>query len=150
MAELPDPDKPTVELPKVPDWAIELVKLTKLVKANTDLIAGDVTGLKADVRALQKWKLETEATTVTSDRVRALATETTSHADLEGLSQLAQERAAREALSLKVDDLTSTQAVQLSILTRLDKVASNPTVKVLAGMAATAALTWFASHGGLK
>jgi hypothetical protein len=48
----------------------------------------------------------------------------------------------------KVDRLTATQDIQLAILARLDKVASNPTVKVIAGMVATAILTWLASRGG--
>lgn len=72
----------------------------------------------------------------TSTRVREA-----SQVDMEQDAQLAQERAAREALAAKVDKL-------VGIGERLEKVTSNPTVKVLAGMLATAALTWLASHGG--
>jgi len=53
----------------------------------------------------------------------------------------------REAIAAEVADLKATQALQLAILARLDKVASNPTVKVLGGMLATALVTWLASRG---
>lgn len=72
----------------------------------------------------------------TSTRVREA-----SQVDLAHDAQLAQERAAREELAAKVDKL-------LSIGERMEKVTKNPTVKVLGGMLATAALTWLASHGG--
>ncbi len=70
-----------------------------------------------------------------------------SKVDLDHEAKLATEIVARQELAAKVDALTETQATQLAILGRLDKVASNPTVKVLAGMIATAVLTWLASHG---
>jgi hypothetical protein len=62
-----------------------------------------------------------------------------SEQDLAQDAQLAQERAAREELAEKVDKL-------LGIGERLEKVTKNPTIKVLAGMLATAAITWLAAH----
>ena len=143
-------DHPTQSIPKVPDWAIEIIKLTKMTQADVSLVAGDLALLKADVRSIQQWKIDSAPSSVTSDRVREVVHDTTSKADLESMAQLAQEIAARKELAVKVDDLTATQATQLSILTRLDKVTSNPTVKVLAGMIATAAVTWLATHGGVR
>ncbi len=70
-----------------------------------------------------------------------------SKVDLEHEAKLAVEIIARQELASKVDALTETQATQLAILGRLDKVASNPTVKVLAGMIATALLSYLASKG---
>jgi septal ring factor EnvC (AmiA/AmiB activator) len=70
-----------------------------------------------------------------------------SKVDLDHEAKLAAEIIARQELASKVDSLTETQATQLAILGRLDKVASNPTIKVLAGMLATALFTWLASHG---
>jgi hypothetical protein len=66
---------------------------------------------------------------------------------MEQAAQLAQERIAREDLATKVDALTTMQNTQLAILGRLDRVASNPTVKVLAGMLATAAISYLAGKG---
>jgi hypothetical protein len=75
----------------------------------------------------------------TKDDVSALATSTATRAEVECMLAPTAE---------KVDRLTATQDVQLAILARLDKVASNPTVKVIAGMVATAILTWLAAHSG--
>jgi hypothetical protein len=51
------------------------------------------------------------------------------------------------SLQSKVDALTQTQELQLSILTRLDKVTSNPQVKIILAVMATAAMSWAASKG---
>jgi predicted nucleic acid-binding Zn-ribbon protein len=78
----------------------------------------------------------------TSSRVKEV-----SQADLAHDAQLAQERAAREALAQKVDALDAKQDTQLAILTRLDGIAKNPLVKTIAAMLATAFVTWLATHG---
>ena len=69
-------------------------------------------------------------------------------------AQLAQERASREELAKKTDSIASevatlrqTNDVQLAILSRLDSITSNPIVKTLAAMIATAAMTWLAAKG---
>ncbi len=84
---------------------------------------------------------------LTSVKVRALIDDTTSQMDLEHDAQLAQERAAREALATKVDALTETQQTQLAILSRLDKITSNPLVKTVLTILGTAFATWAASKG---
>lgn len=77
-----------------------------------------------------------------SDRARAA-----SDMDLSHEVQLAEERAAREALAAQVVNLHESQAIQLAILTRLDSISKNPLVKVLGGMLLTAVIAWLASHG---
>ncbi len=143
------PDQPkTKEIPAVPEWAIELTRSVKIgiaeLRADVALVSNDLGIVKDRVSILESHKNDQDMrATRTSAGVRSLST-----TDAEQQAALAQERAAREALATKVDRLTATQEIQLAILGRLDKVASNPTVKVLAGMIATALLTWLASHGG--
>ncbi len=142
------PEQPkTKEIAAVPPWAIELTRAMKdgiaEVRADISLVSNDVGLLKQRVSIIESLRVEDEARAVKlSGGVRGL-----SNSDLEHASQLAQERAARESLAVKVDSLTSTQETQLAILSRLDRVASNPLVKTLAAMFATAVLTWLASHG---
>lgn len=69
-------------------------------------------------------------------------------------AQLAQERSAREALAIEVAavkaDVTAVKtemSTQTAILTRLDKVASNPTVKVILFALGTIATGYLASRG---
>ncbi len=81
-----------------------------------------------------------------SDRVQKLVGDT-SNADISNEKALADEIVARATLAAKVDALSVTQETQLAILSRLDKVASNPLVKTMAAMMATAVLTWLAAHG---
>ena len=138
-AEMPEQPK-TTQLPAVPQWAVELMagmtKGFKETNANLELVATDLGVLKERVGIL-----ESERTKL-SGGVRGLST-----TDAEQAAQLAQERMAREAIAAEVADLKATQALQLAILARLDKVASNPTVKVLGGMLLTALVTWLASKG---
>ena len=84
-----------------------------------------------------------------SERTRDTSA-TASSAGLEHESRLAQEIVARQELAAKLDALTESQALQLAVLGRLDKLANNPTAKVLIGMLATALITWLASHGVAK
>lgn len=70
-----------------------------------------------------------------------------SNADMGQAAALADEKTAREALAAKVDELSATNAAQLAILNRIDKLASNPLVKTIATVIGTAFLTWAASRG---
>ena len=70
-----------------------------------------------------------------------------SDADLAQQSRLANEIAERQKLAKKVDGLDTKQDTQLAILTRLDKITSNPNVKIILAVLATAALSWAASKG---
>lgn len=78
----------------------------------------------------------------TSSRVKEV-----SQQDMAQDAQLAQERAAREALAAKVDAIAKTNETQLAILARLDKVASNPTVKLILFAIGVAVTGWLMSHG---
>jgi septal ring factor EnvC (AmiA/AmiB activator) len=141
-------EKPTTQLPAVPAWAVELTQSVKSgiaeLRADVALVSNDLGVVKDRVAILESFRNDQE-TRASRTSARVQQSQAT---DLEQAAQLAQERAAREELAREVADLTTTQATQLAILTRLDKITSNPTVKVLAGMAATAALTWLATHGG--
>ncbi|MEO5964020.1 MAG: hypothetical protein ABIR11_01045 [Candidatus Limnocylindrales bacterium] len=81
---------------------------------------------------------------LTSTKVRALIDGTTSAIDLAHESQLAQERAAREALAKEVADLKATNAEQLDLLKTITSVLDKPMVKRIAyaaGALLLAALT---------
>lgn len=155
-------EKTTVEIAAVPDWAVKLTEkvvggfgamTTRLDKQDEVLERVANESIDTNTRLVKvELRLESAERKVgdieerlgrTSTGVKGLST-----SDAEQAAQLAQERAAREELAKKVDGLTATQDMQLAILSRLDRVASNPTVKVIAGMVATALLTWLASHGG--
>lgn len=142
------PEQPkTTQLAAVPEWAIELTRSMKegfrVTNANIEVVSNDLTVVKDRLVIVERWKGEQdERASRMSTGVRGL-----SSANLEQDAQLAQERAAREALASKVQELTDSQAVQLAILTRLDKVASNPTVKVLLFLAGTAATGYLATKG---
>ena len=72
-----------------------------------------------------------------------------SEADLQQSAQLAQEISAREALAKKVEDLTTTNATQLAILSRLDSLFKNPMVKLIA-FAIWSAVTGYLANKGLS
>jgi hypothetical protein len=138
-AEPPEQPK-TAQIAAVPPWAVELTLAMKSgiaeVRADISLVSNDLSLVKDRVTIL-----ETERTKL-SGGVRGLSSADSAHD-----AQLAQERAAREALADKVDNLTKTQETQLAILGRLDKVASNPLVKTLLTVLGTALATWAASKG---
>ncbi len=155
MADDTIPEQPkTTQLPAVPQWAIELTQAMKdgfrttdanfrTTNANIDTVTNEL-GVVKERLAVGEARintLETERAKL-SGGVRQL-----SSSNAEQDSQLAQERSAREALAAKVDVIGASQQVQLAIMERLDKVASNPTVKVLGGMLLTALVTWLASKG---
>lgn len=138
------PQPTTKQLPAADPVQVLLLKMQRgmedgfrLTNANLEVVANDLGVVKERVAILENER------TKLSGGVRGL-----SSLNAEQDAQLAQERMARESLAAEVAHLRETNATQLAILTKLDKVTSNPTVKVLAGMAATAALTWLAAHGG--
>lgn len=141
------PDKPTTQLAAVPAWAAEMSRAMKdgfaMTNANIELVSTDLSVVKDRLVIVESWKadIDTRASR-TSARVK-MASEN----DLSHDAQLAQERMARESLAKKVDSLTVTQETQLAILSRLDKVASNPMVKTIMTILGTALATWAASKG---
>ena len=80
-------------------------------------------------------------------RSNSMRAKTLSDADLETSRALADEIAARKVVAEKVDKLTSSNELQLAILTRLDSVAKNPLVKTLSAVVVTAFITWLATKG---
>lgn len=176
----------TVELPAIPQWAIELQTSLRggftAVNSRLDSLEGANRNVSDEVSRLRREVVDIRSEHVRHDEdIKRLSLRTkgtdarTSENDLEQIAQLAQERAAREALAnahaatdakvealasahattaekvnetaTQVTDIAKTNEAQLAILSRLDRVASNPTVKFIVGMLATALVTWLASHG---
>lgn len=113
------------------------------LEANFELKGEQIQGIQLQVGELVTWK------TLVTDRLKtnSIRAQVTSSVDLDHEAKIAEEIVAREALAAKVDDLSSSNAVQLAILTRLDRVFSNTSVKVILTVIATAATTWLASKG---
>lgn len=140
-----------MSLPAVPQWAIEMMQATKAgiaeiradvadaraeTRADVGLVSNDLGLLKTRVSIIESLRVEDEARTVKlSGGVRGLSS-----------SDLAHEARIAE-LGTKVDDLAKTNATQLAILSRLDKVASNPVVKTIVTILVTILGTWAASKG---
>lgn len=144
------PEQPkTKELPAMTERALleDLRGVVKegfrLTNANLEVVSNDLGVVKDRVTIL-----ETERARF-SGGVKSLST-----ANAEQDAQLAQERAAREALAADVavvkGDMASVKRdteMQTAILVRLDNIARNPLVKTLGAMLATALVTWLAAHG---
>lgn len=148
---------PTQQLPAADKTEILLAELKVLMvsgfkeldgkvdhlEANSDLLNGEIGLVKKEVALIFEWKSDVD----TRLKTNSLRAQSASQADSEQSSQLAQEREAREALATKVDELTTSQSVQLAILHRLDAITSNPQVKIILTIAATAMASWAASKG---
>ena len=115
---------------------VELTKEVRGARADISLVSNDLGIVKDRLVIVESWKNDIDAR---ANRT-SLRVEQSSKIDLEQAAALAAEKEAREALTVKVDTL-------LAIGTRLDKVTSNPTLKVIVGMLLTAAVTWLAGKG---
>lgn len=175
MSDEKPPEKPTTQLPAVPDWAIELTKSVRLGFGDVQKRL-DEQDVKLDNQDAKLDKVVTEGiesnTRLTRIEVRVDGVERhvgdlesrvgrasnrvreVSQSDLDQSAQLAQERAAREALAADaaavkkdVTELKQSQELQLAILTRLDKIAANPNLKIILAVLATAATAWLANKG---
>ena len=143
----------TVSLPAADPVLVALADLSKEVRgtrADIALVANDVSIVKDRVAVVESRVLSLED----ARKVNSMRVQQASSVDLDHEAKLAAEIVSRTELAAKVDalaaghvELNSKQDLQLAILTRLDKVASNPTVKVLAGMFATALLSYLAGKG---
>jgi hypothetical protein len=131
------PEKPTVKIETPPDWAIDLKREVVGARADIGLVANDLSLVKDRVTIL-----ETERGKQ-SGGIRQLSSSNEDQA-----AQLAQERAAREALAKEVADIkteTAKQTFMLStISTTMTTLAKNPIVGKLLYAAAAAALAWLA------
>jgi hypothetical protein len=120
------------------------------IRADLGLVANDLGVVKDRISLVEKRSDDLERR-ADSNSVRARGQ---SQADLEGQAALGQERAAREALATKVDGLAAeaeankqSMAVQTAILSRLDKVTQNPTVKLVLHALAMGFVAWLAAKG---
>lgn len=86
---------------------------TRNIRSDLDLLIGDVSSLKVDVRELQRWKISAEErATENSTRAKLPSTH-----DLETKKALADEIAAREALAVEVAAIkTETQAQSAALV----------------------------------
>lgn len=148
----PPDAKPTKQLPAMTDRAL-LEDLAREVRATRS----EVTQSRADIQLVSndlgilKQRVSIIEGLRTEDALRAAKLS----GGVRGLSQSdAGQKLEIASLSVKVDDLaksqevlTKSQDVQLAILTRLDKLASNPSIKIILTVAATAAASWAASKG---
>jgi hypothetical protein len=147
-------EKPTVEMAPPPAWAIDLAKrvnegfslvdnrLAKVeaeLKADIQLVANDLSVVKDRVRLAER-RLDDADERAKSNSIRVKS---------ESEANLKQDGAISELVT-KVDGLEKTQAAQLAILERLDKVAANPVVRRTAYAIATALLGYLAAKGYLR
>lgn len=110
MRAVAPPEKPTTQLPAVPDWAI---KLTMDMKEGFAKIGGDISLVANDVSVTKDRValIETRVNVLEEARTKnSLRAATASQADLEHEAKLAKaaieleaERKAREELAVKVD-----------------------------------------------
>jgi ABC-type phosphate/phosphonate transport system ATPase subunit len=150
--EMPEQPK-TAKIAAANPLEIAIIELTRSVRSgiaelrvDIGLVSNDLGIVKQRVSIIESLRVEDEARALKlSGGVRGL-----SQHDAEQSTQLAQEKAAREALATKVDELSASQDVQLAILGRLDKLAANPTVKVLLFALGTIATGYLASKGLAK
>ncbi len=138
-AQLPAADPVQVRLKQMQDAITAAMQAGfRETNANIDLVSGDVKSLKRDVRDLQEWKIAVEGrpAPLTSERAKALIDEHPSQVDMEQQAALAAEivknqerdrkRDETHALATttaeKLDDLKGSQALQLEILKRVDRL----------------------------
>lgn len=115
------------------------------IKQNTQQViqTAQIEEIRQDIGALDSRVAAVESRAGrTSFRIREV-----SQTDLEQSTQLNKEIAAREALAAEMEALKQTNAIQLNILNRLDKITQNPLLKTLATMLLTAFITWLAARG---
>jgi|CXWL01.1.fsa_nt_gi hypothetical protein len=151
-------EKPTIQLPAVPDWAIELAKSVKSgfkeTNANIELVATDLTIVKERVAVLEKSHAALdERIGRTSNRARQA-----SESDLEHEAALATEVARRQELERKLE---ATHATVIAIETKTDiqtemmraafasvaAFANTPRVKIAGGIIFGILCGWAARYG---
>lgn len=144
-------EKPTVEMAPPPAWAIDLAKrvnegfslvdnrLAKVeaeLKADIQLVANDLSVVKDRVRLAER-RLDDADERAKSNSIRAKSLSEEDAKQDSAIATLVQDVAA----------LKETQATQLAILARLDKVAANPMVRRVAYAAGGAVLAYLAARG---
>ena len=148
MTDIPKPpEKPTVKMETVPEWATALTLKVqegfRQTNANIEVVSSALDVVKERVHVIESWKVDQDAR-LQNNSMRA---KQASVVDLAHEAQLAQERTAREALALKVQQLDGKQDVQLALLQQLVKLGEKPVVKLLFTAVGTAILTWLSAKG---
>lgn len=148
MDDLPKPpEKPTIKMDIVPDWAIKLTdtlrELGREVRADISLVSNDLGVLKQRVSIMEGLRSSDEAR-LQNNSIRA---KQASVVDLAHEAQLAQERMSREALAVKVEALDGKQDAQLALLQQLVKLTEKPVVKLVFTAIGTAILGYLSARG---
>ncbi len=128
----------TVEIPAMTDRALleDMSREVRGMRADLGLVSNDLGLLKHRVSIIEGLRTE--------DAMRAAKLS----GGVRGLSQSDDGQNMQIAsLAVKVDGLTQSQAVQLAILSRLDKLAEKPAVKVILFALGTIATGYLASKG---
>ena len=144
------PQPKTAQLPAADPVQVLLLQMQRSMDAGfremgTDikLVSNDLGIVKDRLVIVETWKNDQDSRmSRTSARVQQA-----SEMDLAHEARLAAEIVARQELATKLDALTESQAVQLAVLARLDKIATNPHIKLILAVLATAAMSWAASKG---
>jgi hypothetical protein len=163
-----DDDKPpmrpqpkTIELPAMTDRALleDLTKVVKsgfgevrLLRADVDLLVGDLASLKVDVRELQKWKIGSEERLEKHSGGTRQLSQSDAQQDRALAETLVKVRAletSQAAQTEKLSTLETTQARQLELLEKLNAIAANPMVRRVAYAVGAAVLAYLTARGWL-
>lgn len=143
-------EHPTLEMPKVVVPESGLNAIMSELRAMRAETTGRLDNIEANVEMLVTDQRDTKARLIRVEtRMDQYDERGTKHSG--GLARITsndeKQNAAIGQLVADVSELKSTQATQLDILTRLDAVAANPTLRRLAYALATAALTYLTAKG---
>lgn len=147
MSEGQPPEKPTTQLPAVPQWAIELTMNVKqgfaavesrldVMESNLELQGGSVVDIGKRLTSIESRVGEAEAR-LNNGSLRA---KELSGVDLKHDAAIAQ-------LVTDVAEVKATNEKQLAILTKLENVAANPMVRRIAYALGTLILGYLAAKG---
>lgn len=162
MSDEKQPEKPTVELPAVPPWAIELTREVRGARADIGLVSNDLGVVKDRLLIVEKWKGEAELrASRTSERVRE-GSQHDMERDAKVAGVIVWQRGVDEklgALDTKIDTAASAQTeaivagVRGAVTDALSSAAKNPTLRklgiALVGLALVAiqvALSYLTRH----
>lgn len=153
----PPAEKPTVAIEPPPAWAIALAEKVNngfervnsdmaVVKTRQELHAAQMQDMGGHIGRLDDRVSKLEGRTETN----SLRVKTTTENDVKHDAAIGLLVADVANLKESHKALTATQATQLAILQRLDKVAANPLVRRVAYAVGTAVLGYLAAKGYLR
>lgn len=121
----------------------DVMKEVRGVRADLSLVAGDVHAVKDRIRLVEK-RLDGHDELA---KVAGAKEQRISEKDLAHEAAIGSLVVDVNGLKTDVASLKETQATQLAILQRLDRLAANPLVRRLAWVVGTAVLSYLASKG---